>query len=118
MPKVFDKELIKQRLVEYIDSIPDPNLPEFCSMLDDNPHRDTLYEWSNDEEVNKIYGFRHLLKRLHEKQESFLIRAKDVNPIMAIFRLKQPSFGYTDKQVIDQTNHNDAIVVKLVENEP
>ena len=114
MPKVFDKDLIKQRLIDYIDSVPDPNLPEFCSMYNDNPHRDTLYDWSNNEEIEKNYGFRHLLKRLHDKQESFLIRAKDVNPIMAIFRLKQPSFGYKDKQEIDTTVTSKVITVDMI----
>jgi hypothetical protein len=110
MPKIINKDVIKQRLIDYIDSVPDPNLPEFCSMYNDNPHRDTLYDWSNDDEINKTYGFRHLLKRLHDKQESFLIRAKDVNPIMAIFRLKQPSFGYKDKQELDITTSDIVII--------
>ena len=42
-------------------------------------------------------------KRLLRKQELFLIKegaANRINPTMAIFRLKQPVFGYTDKQDI------------------
>ena len=45
-------------------------------------------------------GFSVTVKRLLDKQELFLARAKDINPVMAIFRLKQPVFGYKDKQDI------------------
>ena len=103
--RAIDKDLIASRLTDYINDTPDPNLPEFCSMYEDNPHRDTLYEWQKDNAT-----FRHLLKRLHDKQESFLIRAKDVNPIMAIFRLKQPSFGYKDKTEVDVTMNDITII--------
>ena len=51
---------------------------------------------------------------MHDKQEMFLIRAKDVNPIMAIFRLKQPSFGYKDKQEIDTTITSKVITVDMI----
>ena len=96
---MYDKQIIKDRLVSYINNTPDPNLLEFCSDFN-NPHRDTIYEWSTDKEIDKIYKFSDILKRLHDKQEMFLIRANGVNPVMAIFRLKQPSFGYKDKQEV------------------
>ena len=96
---MYDKQVIKDRLIDYFNNTPDPNLLEFCSDLN-NPHRDTLYEWSNDKDIDKIYKFSDILKRIHDKQEMFLIRANGINPVMAIFRLKQPSFGYKDKQDI------------------
>ena len=113
MPKVFDKQLIRDRLIDYMMSTPDPNLLEFCSDFD-NPTRETLYQWSNDAEIDKTFGFSDILKRMHDKQEMFLIRAKDVNPIMAIFRLKQPSFGYKDKQEIDTTVTTKVITVDMI----
>ena len=97
---MYDKQIVKDRLVDYYINTPDPSLLEFCLDLD-SPTRETLYEWSKDKDIDGVYGFSDILKKIHDKQELFLTRAKDINPIMAIFRLKQPSFGYKDKQDID-----------------
>ena len=95
MPKVFDKQAVLNRLNEYIDNHRDPLLREFC--IDrNNPCEDTLYEWAKD----KNSGFSEAIKRLVNKQECFLVRADGINPVMAIFRLKQPQHGYKDKQDI------------------
>ena len=96
---MYDKQVIKDRLIDYYINTPDPSLLEFCLDMD-NPTRETLYEWSNDKEIDKVFGFSDILKKIHDKQELFLSRANGINPVMAIFRLKQPSFGYKDKQDI------------------
>ena len=104
MPKIFNKQEVLDRLNSYIDSIPDPMLQEFC--IDrDNPTRETINTWINDDKDKYSNLFSDAVKRLLAKQEIFLTRAKDINPVMAIFRLKQPVFGYRDKQdvAIDAT---------------
>lgn len=89
---MYDKQIILERLNKYIESVPDPMIQEFC--IDrDNPSRDTIQEWCKTDK-----DFSVTVKRLLDKQELFLARAKDINPVMAIFRLKQPVFGYKDKQ--------------------
>lgn len=106
----YDYDVVIAKLKQYIDSTDDPQLKEFC-LADDIPSHDAI----NDEMVKNPPLLREV-KRLLAKQEVFLTRAKDINPIMAIFRLKQKCHGFTDKQEIDQTNHNDVITVKLIDN--
>jgi hypothetical protein len=95
MPKIYDKDKIHEQLEQFIEDNEDPTIPGFCCKKD-MPCKDTLYEWCKEDS-----RFSDSIKRLVGKQEAFLIRAKDINPIMAIFRLKQPQHGYTDKQQID-----------------
>lgn len=105
----YDRDSIISALNDYIDNTDDPMLQEFCSQSSSMPCRDTIYEWAKE---NKFLS--DTLKRLQTKQECFLARAKDINPVMAIFRLKQPQHGYTDKQEVKH-DVNSTIVVKVLD---
>lgn len=77
---------IKDDLREYIDKELDPTLAGFISK----------YNWNLTKEYisdNKIFSDE--VRRLKYKQEAFLT-SQYKNSTMAIFRLKQPVFGYTD----------------------
>ena len=90
-PDVYNYELVKQKLAEYINNSDDPQLKEFC-LADDVPSYDAINDRSKtDSEL------LHQIKTLVNKQEVFLSRAQGINPVMAIFRLKQSCHGYKDK---------------------
>jgi hypothetical protein len=114
-PPIHDKQKVFDELIAYIDSVPDPMMQEFCSMVAGRPSRDTMNEWCNDASLQEKLPFADTVKRMLSKQESFLVRAQGVNPIMAIFRLKQPCFGYTDKQQIDHQIATRVIDIQLLE---
>lgn len=90
-----------QALSDYIQRTPDPTVVGFCAwdpvaikydVTDDN-----IYDWPE---------FSGLRKRAIIKQEAFLVEAatrNKINPTVAIFRLKQPQHGYTDRQQVEQS---------------
>lgn len=93
-PKKYDAEIIAAELQAYIDSVDDPHIGGYCS-LPGKPSRETVYELSLN-----CKALSDILKRSLAKQESNMIdKAMNgkCNPIFAIFRLKQPAFGWTDK---------------------
>jgi hypothetical protein len=98
-PRIYDPEVLADKLDAYIEDTPEPLIQEFC--LNENINKDTLYRL---EKENK-----HLsdsMKKAIQKQEIYLVRngsTGKVNPVFAIFRLKQPTFGYTDKADITLT---------------
>jgi hypothetical protein len=93
-PVKFNVDDIIQAVNSYIDSTDQPFIQEFCLNYDISDEQLMRYRNSND----KLSG---AIKKLLAKQELYLIRegaANKINPTMAIFRLKQPVFGYTDRQ--------------------
>lgn len=98
-PIKYNAEVLAEQLNAYIDSCDDPLLQEFC-MPKDAPSRDTLHRLSKDSQL-----LSDAIKRCMDKQELTIIRkamSGDANSTFAIFRLKQPQHGWTDKQQIDQ----------------
>ena len=91
----YDWNKITAELSDYIDTTDDPQLKEFCI-----PINRPCYDSINDE-CNKNPSLLQQVKRLIAKQEVFLTRAQGINPVLAIFRLKQACHGYKDKQEID-----------------
>ena len=83
-------------LEKWIETQDDPTLVAFTSSY-------TKYR------VNKDYisdhdEFSDLRKRSIEKQEAYLVKGatkNSLNPTMAIFRLKQPQHGYSDRSQLD-----------------
>lgn len=93
------REEVYQAFVDYIARTPDPTTVGFCA-FDPVPAkymitRHNLEDWQE---------FSALQKIAIEKQEAYLLHAGGTgryNPTMAIFRLKQPQHGYTDKHEVD-----------------
>ena len=84
-PDVYNYELVKQKLAEYINNSDDPQLKEFC-LADDVPSYDAINERCKSDD-----DLRQITKRLLDKQEVFLSRGKNIAPILAMFRLQQPN---------------------------
>jgi hypothetical protein len=93
-PKIYDAEEVAVKLDEYTDSMDYPLITEFC--LDkENPSKVHLYEMSVSCEA-----LSNSIKRCCAKQENYVERQVAIgkfNPIFAIFKLKQPAFGWKDK---------------------
>lgn len=98
-PQKFTKsELIdiNEAFKTYIEETEDPTLPGFI----------VRHKWDlHKEYLSSRKEFSDSMKRLLAKQESFLL-GMHKNPTMAIFRLKQPTFGYTDQRQVETKNLN------------
>lgn len=93
-PKITREQKLElvDRFEQYIEATVDPTVPGFLTS-DDLAMRlmvnkDNVRDWKDD--------FSHLVKRAIMKQEAYLLGVMD-KPAMAIFRLKQPQHGYTDR---------------------
>lgn len=101
-PQKFSVEqlnTIYNDLSEYIESNEDPTLAGFVSVYSIDG------KFVNSEYLSDRKEFSELSKRSIKKQEAFLLRQYK-NPAMAIFRLKQPQHGYTDKREVEQKSMN------------
>lgn len=102
---------VYKALEDYIARTPDPTIVGFCAW-DEVPLKydiddDNIYDWKE---------FSGLRKRAIMKQEAYLIQAGGTgkfNPTMAIFRLKQPVHGYTDRMDSDITSKGQQIGAAL-----
>jgi hypothetical protein len=113
-PKLTPEERaeVLQAFRLYIERTPDPTLVGFVA-FDPVPikymvTRDNIKDWDE---------FSPLQKIAIEKQEAFLLQAGGTgryNTTLAIFRLKQPQHGYTDKVDADITSGGDKIQPVLV----
>lgn len=98
-----EREEVYEAFKLYIERTPDPTLVGFCA---NDPicfkhliTRDNINDWEE---------FSTLKKIAIQKQESYLLMAGGIgryNPTLAIFRLKQPQHGYTDKTQQDLTTN-------------
>lgn len=98
-PQKFSKEqldAIYNEFNEYIEEEEDPTLSKFVSKSE--------YSLTKDY-ISSRKEFSDLVKRAIAKQESFLLN-QFKNPTLAIFRLKQPQHGYTDKKEVESTALN------------
>ena len=106
--KYSQKEKLKilKELEEYIKREEYPSVSKFCTVHGIAKQR--LYEWAKDEKLNsegkKSYPlgeyFTELIKLIHDKQEGFIeehAMQGHIPPSFAIFKLKQPCIGWTDK---------------------
>jgi len=80
---------IQNDLYEYIVSNDDPTIVKFVA---------NYYKYDVvDQYLHEHVEFAVLVKRAIKKQEAYLLD-QNKNPAMAIFRLKQPQHGYSDRQ--------------------
>lgn len=98
-PKFSQAEIVEiaQDLQDYIEANADPTIVGFTATY--TKHR------INKDYISDHEEFSELRKRAIEKQEQYLLYGATLNKLnatVAIFRLKQPQHGYTDKQQLDQ----------------
>ncbi len=101
-PKLTDLERaeVYDALENYIAMNLDPKVVGFVSM---DPT--ALKYWVTKDNIHDWPEFSDLVKKAVAKQEWYLLEAGGTgryNPTIAIFRLKQPQHGYTDKTVQEQ----------------
>jgi hypothetical protein len=105
-----EKTKILKELETYIEAEEYPTMPKFCTLKHIPKQR--IYEWAKDEKPNmeaqKKYPlgeyFTELIKRMNDKQESFIEEHAikgHITPSFAMFKLKQ--IGWTDKADIGIT---------------
>ena len=102
-PIEYRAEEITAELLEYIDSTDDPYVEEYC-LMKLSPSKDTVYRLAKESSM-----LSDAIKRCHEKQKLRTVRGAEdgsLNSTFSIFKLKQPCYGWTDKQEIVQTNTN------------
>lgn len=90
------KQEVFEAMQLYIARTPDPTVVGFCAW---DKVADS-YDVTRDD-INNWPEFYTLIKKSVQKQEAYLVQAGGTgkfNPTMAIFRLKQPVHGYTDRQ--------------------
>lgn len=102
-PKLTKTQRVEllQAFEDYIDRTPDSTVVGFCAW-DETARKyrindSNLYDWEE---------FAGLIKYAIKKQEAYLLEGatrNKLNATMAIFRLKQPQHGYTDRQDHDLT---------------
>ena len=95
-PLKFDVNDIIASFDKYITDTEQPLVKEFC--LQYGIAHDTLHEYADSSKE-----LSSMIKKAIDKQEVAIIRLASqnkLNPGFCIFRLKQPVFGYTDKQEI------------------
>ncbi|MDR2730926.1 MAG: DNA-packaging protein [Treponema sp.] len=99
-------------LENYINAQEYPTMPKFCVAQGISKQR--IYEWAADKKLNsegrKKYPlgeyFTDLIKRMNDKQEGFIedhAVQGHITPSFAIFKLKQPGIGWTDKTDVGVT---------------
>ena len=97
---------ILKELEEYVEKEEYPAVSKFCTAQGLAKQR--LFEWAKDEKLNSEGKnnyplgeyFSELIQRIHDKQEAFIEEHTmngNIPPSFAIFKLKQPCIGWTDK---------------------
>ena len=96
-PKKYDVNDVIDKLNKYIDITDEPMIIEFC--LNYGISRTHLYELRD---INE--DLANTIKKAISKEEMFLVKNAEkqkINPVFAMFRLKQPTFGYKDKTEVE-----------------
>lgn len=92
----------------YIARTPDSTIVGFCAW-----DKVALKYFVTEDNLQDWQEFSNLKKRAVKQQEAYLIEAgtrNKINTTMAIFRLKQPQHGYTDKVVSENTGEQKLII--------
>lgn len=102
-PKEYDVNDIIEQLNIYIGKTAEPLIQEFALKYD--IPREYLYQLAyKNEELS------YTIKKAINKQEVYLLRnasKRTIDPTFTMFRLKQPCFGYKDKQEVESHNTNE-----------
>lgn len=96
-PIEYEVNEVAKAFDEYINNNEEPLIQEFC--LNYGMSRPNLYVMKE-----KYKEIEEAMDKCLTKQEIYILRnAQRINPALAIFRLKQPTFGYKDRQEIENT---------------
>jgi hypothetical protein len=101
-PRKYNVDDIIEKMDKYIRQNDEPLIQEF--ILDYGISKAHLYELEKESE-----GLSDAIKKCIQKQEVYLLRnasVKAIDPVFTMFRLKQPCFGYKDKQEVESKNIN------------
>ncbi len=97
-----EKSEIYKAFEKYVDDEEYPTVVSFCA------NHDTAIKYKLISQNLKDWEqFSLLIKRANDKQADFTeeqVKKGKMNPTWAIFKLKQPAFGWTDKQQIEHAN--------------
>jgi len=103
----LDRAVVYEAFNAYIENEEDPTIVGFCAWNDTaisyKLTKDNMYDWSE---------FSELRKRAIEKQEANLLKKAgngSYNATIAIFRLKQPQHGYSDRVDSDITSKGEQL---------
>ena len=95
----LEREEVLQAFKAYLERTPDATIVGFCAFDPVGAKylitKDNIYDWDE---------FSELRRYAVQKQEAYLLMGATtgkLNATMAIFRLKQPQHGYTDKHEVD-----------------
>ena len=98
---VEEKKEVWKAFQKYVDEEDYPTVVDFCA----NNKVADKYDVTRDN-LNDWPQFSTLRKKAIQKQEAFteeqVLKGK-LNPTWAIFKLKQPAFGWTDKQQVEHS---------------
>ena len=119
------KRALLRELEAYISTAEYPTMPRFCVAHDISKQR--IYEWAknqneNSEEKEKYplgEYFSELIKRMNDKQESFIeenVMIGNISPAFSLFKLKQPGIGWTDSKSIELSDVTAEIKLKEILN--
>ena len=110
-PRQYNAQEMIDDLRAYIDSNDNPIIEEFLLSV---PYcKDTLYRFKAESTI-----LSDTIKELHCKQEVRTVHRVengDMPVAWAIFKMKQPVYGWTDKQTIDATIKNTSVLDKMLE---
>ncbi|MDR0474182.1 MAG: DNA-packaging protein [Treponema sp.] len=107
-----EKTKLLRELAVYVEAEEYPTLPKFCVAHGISKQR--VYEWAKDEKLSSegknSYPlgeyFTELIKRMSDKQESFIeehVMQGHIAPSFAMFKLKQPGIGWLDSKSVELT---------------
>lgn len=113
-PKVTSEQ--RQEVYEafeaYIRDTDDPTIVGFAA------YNDVALKYNvTDDNIGDWDDFSGLRKRATKKQEAYLIAGgtmNKLNPTFAIFRLKQPQHGWTDRIQTDHTSNGKDIALPIL----
>lgn len=112
-PRIYNADDVNKKLAEYIDNTDDCIIEEF--LLIEHMSADTLSRLSRENVT-----LSETIKRCHHKQALRVQRGAQngtINATFAIFKLKQPCYGWTDKQEVTSTNVNLSANTEISEEE-
>ena len=101
-PRVFDAEDMGAGRMAHVERSDDPSIVGFC--VEYKTHKDTVYRLAKENQ-----RLADAIKECSVKQEERTVRLAEAGTIptaWAIFKMKQPTYGWSDRQEISNINLN------------
>ena len=111
VPRQYTAQEMIEDLREYISKTDDPMIEEFLLGV---PYcKDTLHRHKAESKE-----LSDTIKEIHNRQQVRTVRKVEQGEMpvaWAIFKMKQPVYGWTDKQVIEQTIKDTTVLDSVLE---